>query len=211
MSKNKIYDIIVADDHRIFLDGLKMIFESESNYRIVAEATNGKDVLAYFKSHSPDFAIIDINMPKPNGFEICTAIHATHPQCKIIVLSMYNDPQFVKVFNKSGASAYVLKNAGKSELLKALETALNGDFYISKELQDLETIEADGFVKSQKLTKRELEIIQLLSKGESSTSIAKQLFLSIYTVNTHRKNILHKLGLKNVAELIGFASENQLL
>jgi DNA-binding NarL/FixJ family response regulator len=211
MSKTKIFEILVADDHRIFLDGLKMIFAAESKYKIVAEASNGKDVLHYFQSHSPDFAIIDINMPKPNGFEICTEIKASHPHCKVIVLSMYNDPNFVKVFSKSGASAYVLKNAGKAELMNALDSALKGEFYISKELQAIPESPVDGFVKSQKLTKREVEIIQLLAKGESSTVIAKQLFLSTYTVNTHRKNILHKLGLKNVAELIGFASENQLL
>lgn len=211
MNKPSTYNVFIADDHQIFLDGLKMIFEAFPRFKIVAEAYNGSEVINFFEQHTVDFAIIDINMPKPNGFELCNYIKNKQNSCKVIILSMYNDPQFVKEFVKSGASAYVLKNAGKTELLKALESALIDEFYISNELKTINIQEPDNFVKAFKLTKREVQIIQMLSQGFSSQSIAEQLYLSVYTINTHRKNILHKLGLRNVAELISFASESQLL
>jgi DNA-binding NarL/FixJ family response regulator len=205
-------NILIADDHQLFLDGLQLIFTNHPVYNIIAQAHEGNDVLEAFKQHSIDLAILDINMPKPNGFEICKIIRKEYPLCKIVVLSMYHEDQFVDEFMKSGASAYVLKNAGKVELLNALDVAMKGGTYISKELQHNSTSESkDDFTKSHTLTKREIEIIKLLAKEKSSNDIAQLLFLSTFTVNTHRKNILQKLGLKNSAGLIKFASDNSLI
>lgn len=208
----KPINILIADDHQLFLDGLQLIFTNHPLYAIVAEAHDGKEVLAAFREQAVDMAILDINMPKPNGFEICNILRKEYPQCKIIILSMYHEDQFVAEFMKSGASAYILKNAGKVELFNALDVAIKGGTYISKELQQaIEPEPKDDFVKTHTLTKREIEIIKLLALEKNSNDIAQMLFLSTFTVNTHRKNILQKLGLKNSAGLIKFASDNALI
>jgi DNA-binding NarL/FixJ family response regulator len=206
-------NILIADDHQIFLDGLQLIFSQVKEYNIIAQAQNGQEVLEHFKTHQIDIAILDINMPKPNGFETAKIIKEQFPFCKIIILSMYSDEQFVNEFMRSGASAYVLKNAGKQELLEALQQAVEGNTYISSQLRKSseKKVEKDAFVKSLSLTKREVEIIKLLALEKNSMEIADQLFLSVYTVNTHRKNISQKLGIKNTAGLIRFASDNELL
>jgi two-component system nitrate/nitrite response regulator NarL len=206
-------NILIADDHQIFLDGLFLIFSSIKEFSIVAQAHNGLEVMEQFSKHHIDIAILDINMPKVNGFETAKLIRDQYPACKIIILSMYSDEQFVNEFMRSGASAYVLKNAGKIELLNALQQASLGNTYISKELHKpyVQPTEKDAFSKAMSLTKREMEIIKLLAQEKSSQEIADQLFLSIYTINTHRKNILQKLGIKNAAGLVRFASDNELL
>ncbi len=208
MSKKR--RILIADDHQIFLDGLKLIFSDHQDWQIVAEANDGNQVIDYFKTKVIDLAILDVNMPKPNGFEVCKYIKQHYPLCKIMILSMYGDEQFMNEFIKMGVNAYVLKNAGKLELLEAMDAIQNNQTYISKALR-VEKHEEDSFVKSLSLTTREKEIIVLLAKEKSSQEIADALFISIFTVNTHRKNILHKLGIKNTAGLMKFASENNLV
>ncbi len=207
---NKHINILIADDHQIFLDGLKMIFSDHKDWKIVAEAKDGTEVLHYFNTTKIDLAILDVNMPKPNGFDLSKNIKQNFPNCKIMILSMYGDEQFMNEFVKMGVNAYVLKNAGKQELLEAMNAVLNNETYISKALRSSNKND-DSFVKSLSLTQREKEIITLLAKEKSSQEIADTLFISIYTVNTHRKNILHKLGIKNTAGLMKFASENNLL
>ena len=208
----KPYQILIADDHQMFIDGIKLIFSNFSDYEIVAEALSGKEVLDRFKTQKIDIAILDVNMPKPNGFETCKLIKKQYPNCKIMILTMYAEGQFLNEFIDSGASAYVLKNAGKAELLRALESIVNGQVYIGEQLKLIADVpERDGFSKSFTLTKRELEIIALLAKEKTSAEIADTLFISTYTVNTHRKNILNKLDVKNTAGLIKYASENGIV
>jgi two-component system nitrate/nitrite response regulator NarL len=209
---NNLTKILIADDHQLFLDGLKLIFSNIPYIEIVAEAQNGTQVIAAFELHQIDIAILDVNMPKPNGFETCKLIQQKYPKCKVIILTMYNENAFIREFFKSGASAYILKNAGKAELLNAIEKLNKGEKYISKELEkDFENMPKDDFVKTFSLTPREIEIICMLGKGINSTEISEKLFLSAYTVITHRKNILKKLSLKNTAELMSFAYEKGLL
>ncbi|MFN5706199.1 MAG: response regulator [bacterium] len=209
--KKTSYKILIADDHQIFIDGLMMIFADVENIELIHVATNGQEALDIFEKNEIDLAILDVNMPKPNGFELCQIILEKYKNTKIMILSMYGDENFMKEFTRMGVMAYVLKNAGKHELLDAVEHVLNGELYISKALRNKEELVEDDFVKSLSLTKREKEIISLLAKEKSSQEIADALFISIYTVNTHRKNILHKLGIKNTAGLVKFASDNQLL
>lgn len=209
--KKTSYKILVADDHQIFIDGLMMIFADIDYIEVIHVAKNGQEVLDIFEKNKIDLAILDVNMPKPNGFELCQVILENYKDTKIMILSMYGDENFMNEFTRMGVMAYVLKNAGKHELLEAIDHVLKGEMYISKDLRNKEEIVEDDFVKSLSLTKREKEIISLLAKEKSSQEIADALFISIYTVNTHRKNILHKLGIKNTAGLVKFASDNQLL
>lgn len=205
----KPYTLLIADDHQIFLDGLRMIFSDVDYLSIVAEALNGDEVLNAFKGNQIDIAILDINMPSPNGFEVCKLISQNYPDCKMIMLSMYSEENFINEFLKSGAMAYVLKNSGKLELLNAIDSVLRNEKYISKNLRTT-PVQGDGFTKKLMLTKREIEIISLLVKEKNTNEIAEELFISTNTVSTHRKNILHKLGVKNAAGLIKFAIDNQL-
>ena len=204
-------NILIADDHQIFIDGLKMIFADVSNIEQIYVATGGEEVLEIMSKELVDLAILDVNMPKPNGFDLCKIIIDQYPQTKIMILSMYGDEQFMDEFMRLGVSAYVLKNAGKYELLEAINVLIKGDVYISKALRKDDTVIKDDFVKSLSLTKREKEIIRLLCAEKNSQDIADALFISVYTVNTHRKNILHKLGIKNTAGLVKFASDNGLV
>jgi DNA-binding NarL/FixJ family response regulator len=202
--------ILIADDHQIFLAGLRLIFAENNDYIIAKEVSNGQEVLDAFEQEHFDFAILDINMPVFNGLDVCKMLAGTYPNCRVIILTMYSDTQFVNEFFKSNACAYVLKNAGKSELLLALKCAEIGEKYISKELQHCSERSEIDVTKFQSLTKREMDIIRLLVNGKNSQQIAEELFLSVFTVNTHRKNILHKLNLKNAAGIVKFAIENNI-
>lgn len=202
--------ILIADDHQIFLAGLRLIFAGNNQFQIAKEVYNGQEVLNAFEESFYDFAILDINMPVYNGLEVCKILGEKYPACKIIILTMYSDMQFVNEFLKSNASAYVLKNAGKAELLLALKMAHKGEKYLSSELQITSEKYDLDLSKFQSLTKRETDIIKLLVNGKSSQQIAEDLFLSVFTVNTHRKNILHKLNLKNAAGIVKFAIENNI-
>lgn len=209
--KKTSYKVLIADDHQIFIDGLMMIFADIDYIEVIHVAKNGQEVLDIFEKNKIDLAILDVNMPKPNGFELCQVILEKYKETKIMILSMYGDENFMNEFIRMGVMAYVLKNAGKHELLEAIEHVIKGELYISKDLRSKQEVIEDDFVKSLSLTKREKEIISLLAREKSSQEIADALFISIYTVNTHRKNILHKLGIKNTAGLVKFASDNQLL
>lgn len=208
--KKTSFKILIADDHQIFIDGLLMIFADIKFVDEIHVATNGLEVISILENHSIDLAILDVNMPKPNGFDLCRIILDKYIDTKVMILSMYGDENFMNEFIRMGVIAYVLKNAGKHELLEAIEHVIKGELYISKDLRSKQEVIEDDFVKSLSLTKREKEIISLLAREKSSQEIADALFISIYTVNTHRKNILHKLGIKNTAGLVKFASDNQL-
>ena len=202
--------VLIADDHQIFLEGLRLIFSQNKQFQIAKEVFNGQEVLNAFEENFYDFAILDINMAIYNGLETCKILSAKYPICKIIFLTMHSDRQFVNEFLKSIASAYVLKNSGKSELFLALKMADKGEKFISSALQlSSDKLDID-LPKFQSLTKREIDIIKLLVNGKNSQQIAEELFLSIFTVNTHRKNILHKLGLKNTAGIVKFAIDNNI-
>lgn len=202
--------ILIADDHQLFLAGLKLVFAENKEYKIAAELNSGSDVIKMFKKSHFDVAILDINMPGENGLKVCKWIKENYPECAVIILTMYSDAQFINEFLQSEASAYVLKNAGKTEILNAIKFAEQGQKYISKEL--LPTTEKcdSELSKINTLTRRELDIIKLLVSGKNSQQIAEDLYLSVFTVNTHRKNILHKLNLKNAAGIVKFAIENNI-
>lgn len=203
MTQSNHIKVFIADDHQMFIDGIKLIFSSEAGYTIIGEALNGNAVLDFFETCVPDVALLDINMPYPNGLELTRIVTTKYPHCKVILLTMYNDETFVKEYLRSGAMGYVIKNAGRNELLAAIHATLDNKRYISKELSYIET-KAGNHSKEEgiNLTKREIEIIKLLAKGKSSSEIAETLFISVYTVNTHRKNILQKLDVKNTAGVL---------
>jgi DNA-binding NarL/FixJ family response regulator len=214
---NEPKKILIADDHKIFLDGLNLILNEINYIKIVAQASNGKEAIEAFKNIEIDIAIIDLNMNDFSGIDLISALKSIQPKCKIIVLSMVDDSSIIKYLLNNYIDAYVIKYGGKQELLEALHSIDQGIPYISPSinLNQLETEKKqslnNGNIWIEKLTKREIEIIKLIALQMNSSQISEKLFLSYYTVKTHRKNILQKLELKNTAGLIEFANKNNLL
>ena len=212
--------IFIADDHQLFLDGLKLIFAQHPLYKIAGTATSGDGIVDFIRHNDVDFIFTDINMPGMDGIAATETIKTINPLIKIIAVSMVNDYASVHKMLQAGADGYVLKNAGADELLKALEFAGSGEVYINKEISDI-LLKGFRFNQSpeakrikaikEDLTQREKEILLLVVKGFSNQQIADELYISIPTVKTHRSNILAKCDVKNAASLVRVVMENDLL
>jgi two-component system, NarL family, nitrate/nitrite response regulator NarL len=206
--------IWIADDHQMVIDGLKALLETEQDIEVVGTATDGQQLLAAMKNQkSPvDLILLDINMPNMDGLEAAKALRKSFPKIKILVLSMYNKPIFIKNLIEEGVSGYILKHTGKEELLEAIHKIMNGQDYFSAEVTNviMTSFRAKDPSAQVRLTKRELEILNLLTKALTTAEIANRLFLSTYTIDTHRKNLLSKLNLKNTPALVKYALENDL-
>jgi len=209
--------ILIADDHKIFLEGLSLILNEIDLLEIVAESSNGKEAIEAFYNLEIDIAIVDLNMNDYSGVDLISILKSIQPNCKIIVLSMVDDSLIINYLLKNYIDAYVIKYGGKQELIDALNSVNQGVKYISPSIKLNQQETTDNLTTNKgntsiaKLTKRELEIIKLIAFQMNSLQISEKLFLSIYTVKTHRKNILQKLELKNTAGLIEFANKNNLL
>jgi DNA-binding NarL/FixJ family response regulator len=215
-STNKPLEIIVVDDHQMFIDGLKALLRKETNIKITAEALNGFQALEILNQKTFDLAIIDISMPLMLGSELIKIIKKDFPQIKILVVTMYNDIGIIKEILNAEADGYILKNTGKKELLEAINKISDNGTYYSNEvvsiLMEKERKKNNGqseIIKS--LTERELQIIRLIGKEYSSAQIADELYISHYTVDAHRRNILKKTNTRTFVGLIKFAIENNLL
>jgi len=212
--------IFIADDHQLFVDGLRLLFAQHANYEVTGYGSNGQAILDFILGNPVSIVITDVNMPEMNGIEATRQIKSIDPDICVIAVSMLNDYATVHKMLQSGADGYVLKNAGADELLKALEFAEGGEVYINKEIADI-LLKGIRFNQSpeikrikairEDLTQREKEILGLIVRGLSNQQIADQLFISIPTVKTHRSNILAKCDVKNTASLVRFVMENDLL
>jgi DNA-binding NarL/FixJ family response regulator len=210
-------NVLIADDHRIFRDGIRSILEKEKDIVVVDEAANGSEVLEKIERLKVDVLILDIDIGKPGGIEITQVISTTYPEVKVLILSMISLHDFVISALENGAIGYILKNTGKDEVLTAIRSVAKGDSYFSKEVSAI-LIEQLHTPRSQKkrltdipLTPREIEVLELIAREFSNQEIADRLFISIRTVDTHRRNMLEKLGVRNTAGLVRFAIKKGLL
>lgn len=214
-SSHRTYNILVVDDHQLMIDGLCGILKDEKLIETIYTAVNGQEAIDMVGHHAIDCVLMDINMPQLNGLDATKIIKQQKPELKIIIISMLSDTPVVIKLLKAGADGFILKNTGREELVRAIEKVMNNEKYVSHELnlmmyQHLGT--AKGIVSpGNHLTLRETEIIYLIADGMTNQQIAEKLFLSVHTVDTHRKNMLSKLGLKNTAALVKYASDNKLL
>ncbi|HTF19103.1 MAG TPA: response regulator transcription factor [Chryseolinea sp.] len=208
-------NLLIADDHQMITDGLVQILKEEKVIGQIHTAKNGKMAVDIALTEDIDVIIMDINMPEMSGAEATRIIKQEKPGIRIIVVSMLSDPAVVNRLLKLGADAFINKDAGKAELVKAIDKVTQGEKYVSPEIsmslikhlnESRDTASGD-----RHLTKRELEIIGYIANGFTNVEIAAKLFLSSVTVDTHRKNILAKLGLKNTASLVRYAMENKLV
>ena len=205
--------IIIADDHRVFIDGMKALLKEFPEMKVIAEAENGDQLIELVSTHQPDLVLTDIQMPVKDGIEATKEIHKRFPEIKIVALSMMNESIYIKKMLEAGASGYILKTVNKEELISTIQRVAAGEKYFSSEVTaQLMNNFSDKSSQSNPadvLTKREKEILTLISQGLTDKEIAEKVFLSPLTITTHRKNILSKLGLKNKVELTRFAMENK--
>lgn len=207
MQKTKI---LIVDDHAIVLDGLKSLLSKIENIEISAIANNGEEGLEQMKKTKADMIITDINMPGMDGLEFIKTIRRDFPPTKIIVLSLHDEPHYIRNIMKNRIQGYILKNDASSELVEAVERVLDGKTFFSSKINQvlMEQINEPGADKL--LTDRELQIIKLIAQECSNKQIAEQLFISERTVETHRKNIFRKTETNNIVGLIKFAYNNDL-
>ena len=209
--------ISIVDDHQMFLDGLESIISEFPDVELVFTAKNGKDFLKKLEMHRPpELVLMDINMPEMNGLELTEVLVESHPQMGILVLSMIDDGQKIKKMIDLGAKGYILKNTGRDELYKAMMTIHRGESYFSKSVSEnvlgsLVKARKQESEQEIKLSFREKEVLRRIAQGKTSQEIADELFLARMTVETHRKNIKRKLGIKTTAALVKYAIDQMLI
>lgn len=204
-------NLLIADDHTLFIEGLSMLVSRIEDVHIVGEAKNGKDVIELCQSLKVDLILMDLEMPEMGGIEATEIIKKDFPNVKVIAVTMLNDYNTIKKALRSGMDGYVVKNLGITELQKAIETVMKGQIYMSPEITTILALGVAGRKPNQAyvpdLTKREKEVIKLIIDGLTNELIAEKLFLSPLTVSTHRKNVLSKLNLKNTAMLVKYCGD----
>ncbi|MBL4716378.1 MAG: DNA-binding response regulator [Bacteroidetes bacterium] len=219
MPANKI-KILIADDHTLFREGIKQILNDVKEFVVVAEAADGDEAIEMVKTHSPDVAIIDINMPKKEGMEVTQIINDQYPGTKVLILSMHEEEDYIFNCLKHGAIGYILKDAIQEEFILAIRTVAKGMKYFDKKVIDVMTKnyvnkakrkDKKQIIKDLPITDRELDIICCVVKGLTNVQIGEELFISPRTVETHRNNILQKLKLNSQAQLIIYAIKNNLV
>ncbi|MGA8573575.1 MAG: response regulator [Desulfobaccales bacterium] len=204
--------IMLADDHQIVRQGLRNLLVGEPDMQVVAEADNGRKVLLLVEKFGPDIVIMDITMPGLNGIEATRQILAERTGVKVIALSMHSDSLFVLNMLKAGASGYLLKDCALEDLVKAIRTVMGNKTYLSPGISDVVIGDfvsgwdhADPAGAFSVLTAREREVLQLMAEGKSTNQIADCLCVSVKTVESHRKQIMSKSGIRSVAELTKYA------
>lgn len=208
-------NVLIADDHQMFIDGLKALLRDLPGIKVVGEAGNGKEAILRCKDNPVDIVIMDVNMPVMDGVEATKELCKTNTNLKILGLSMHRDRHFILDMLKSGASGYILKNTGKKDLLDAILTLHKGETYVSEEVNK---ILLTSFLKdsakyeiNERISGRETEVLENIAVGLTTLEIGEKLFISKNTVETHRKNLLYKLKAKNTAELVNNAYKRGLI
>jgi DNA-binding NarL/FixJ family response regulator len=209
--------VVLVDDHTMVRSGVKALLEGSPGIQVIGEASDGREAVKLAGKLNPDVVVLDVAMPKLNGIEAARQIKRNQPTCHVVMLSMHEDRQYIFEALRAGAGGYVLKDAAFSELVNALRTVTGGQTYLSPAvagtvLEDYVN-RARGDIAGnelEKLSGREREVLQLIAEGKSSPEIAKALHISIHTVDTHRRNIMEKLDVHNLAGLIKFAVRHGL-
>lgn len=205
-------NIVIVDDHPIVIQGLKMMLENKKYFQIAATFNDGAGIRNFIKTNEADIVLLDITLPDSNGIELCAEIKKMRPETSVIMLSNRSERSIIMQCIQNGASGYLLKNATIDELHSCIRGALSGNIVFCNEVKEIISKPSQNELSGiPRLTKREKEILKLLTEGKTSVAIAEKLFLSPLTVDTHRKNIIQKFQVKNVAELINVAVQNNLV
>jgi DNA-binding NarL/FixJ family response regulator len=207
------FDVLLVDDHKIMRDGIKAILGRANDFRVVGEAETGTDAVQFVKTHKPDMVLMDIGLPGLNGVETTSEILRHHPECRVAILSMYDDEHSVVSAVRAGARAFILKRASDTDLLDALRIVSRGGSYLSPQVSDrllsriqkgdLESKPANAVLEM--LAPRELQVLRMVAEGKTSKEIAVALDLREHTIRSYRKTMMKKLGVNNVAGLTQLA------
>jgi DNA-binding NarL/FixJ family response regulator len=200
--------LIIADDHALFADGISVLLEHQAHLQLVATATNGKDLLHQLTIHAVDLILLDVSMPTMNGIEAAEKIKEQYPHIRLLMVTMNDELPIIQALLKIGVNGILLKNSNKTELLLAINEVMQGNTYYSqKVMQQLSKTYIAPQYEAWQLTKREKEVLQLIYQGLSTSEMAEKLFVSNYTIETHRKNLFVKSGLNKSALLVKRAME----
>jgi two-component system response regulator NreC len=202
--------IVLADDHTVMRNALRMLLDAESGFEVVAEAGDADAALRYVRGHKPAVLILDLNMPGRSSLDAVPDIREASPDTEIVVLTMQNEPAFARRALQAGVRGYVLKEAADAELVQAVRSAAAGDTYLQPALGARLAAGADTN-QADELSERERDVLRLIALGHTNAEVAEQLFISIRTVESHRAHIQQKLRLSSRAELVRYALERGLV
>jgi DNA-binding NarL/FixJ family response regulator len=204
---DRIIRILLADDHTIVRQGLKLILSAHADMQVLAEAANGREAVEFAAKLHPDIVLLDVAMPEVNGIDATRQMVAANPRIRILVLSMHKESVYVREILRAGARGYILKDAIDTELLTAIRSVARGDGYVSPAVSGalLNDFRANAASPVDLLTPREREVLQLIAEGKTNKEIATRLNLSVYTVDSHRGKVMEKLNLHSTGELVRFA------
>ena len=200
--------LFIVDDHFMVIEGIHSLLQNENNIEWLGHATNATSCLSFLKQHQPDVILMDVNLPDMSGIELCKAVRQLYPSVYVLGLSTFNQHAIIRDMTENGASGYVIKNVGKAELINAINMVAKGKTYLSDEAS-ITLKESNDNIPL--ITRREKEILKLIAEGLTNAEIAEKLFISVPTVNTHRKSLLEKFEAKNTAILIGKATKQNLI
>jgi DNA-binding NarL/FixJ family response regulator len=206
--------ILIADDHGVVAEGLKHVVESQGDMQVIAIVGDGREAVRVAKEQTPDVVLMDLSMPELNGADATRAILERDSNCRVIVLSMYVEREYVRRALKAGASGYVVKRSAAKEVVDAIRAVHAGQRYLSPRVADVVIDDYAGDAKGdllEKLSAREREVLQLLAEGRTGAEIAARLALSQKTVETYRARLVEKLGIRDVAGLVKFAIQRGLV
>lgn len=213
MEKIKVF---LADDHKILRESLVILLSQKENIKVIGEAGDGQEAYREIAALKPDVAVLDISIPRLNGLDLAVRLKNELPEVRTVILTMHKTEEYVTRALCSGVRGYVLKDNALEELIECIETVYTGKMFLS---QDITGYVVNGFVNSfrdagfqtETISPREREVLQLLAEGRSNRDISAELNLSVKTVETHRANIMRKLGLRNLADLVLYAVRNHII
>jgi len=206
--------VLIVDDHAVVRSGLRLLLAQEPDLEPVGEAGTGREAVFEARTLKPDVILLDLVMPDQGGLDVLPALRHEHPEAKVLVLSMQDDPRYVREAFAAGASGYVLKEAADAEVVAAVREVAGGGRYVNPELGArliAAEAETERLAEENPLSEREQEVLRLLALGHTNQEIAKQLYISVRTAETHRAHIMQKLRLQSRAELVRYALDHGLL
>jgi DNA-binding NarL/FixJ family response regulator len=197
--------VFIVDDHYMVIEGIKSMLQNEPQIEWAGHAYDAGSCLSFLKLHTTDVILMDINLPDKSGIDLCKEVMQTYPHVKVIGLSTFNQLSFISKMLENGAMGYLLKNASKTEILTAIDTVIKRQRYLSLEASEM--VKKNDVEDAPTLTRREIEVLQLIAEGYTNAEMSEKLFVSTTTIDTHRKHLLAKFRAKNTASLIRLATQ----
>lgn len=201
--------LFIVDDHYMVIEGIRSLIQHAPHIEWLGHAMKAESCLSFLKLQQPDVILMDINLPDTDGIRLCKMVKEQYPSIFILGLSTFSQSSFIQRMMESGASGYLLKNASEQEILEAIDTVMHGKEYLSEDTSVI--LQKASTRPVPMVTRRELQVLELIAEGLTNNEIAEKIFVSVTTVETHRKNLLLKFGARNVAELVKLAFYHKII